>query len=123
MVKQQKLTHVGCWDHVRRKFDEAEKAASDQKKNSKSKRKATAPSKARVALSTINKLYVIEREIKALEIEEKYRLRQEKNIPILKELKAWLEKNHSKVVRDSLTWTAINYTLNQWDKQAGAILR
>lgn len=116
VVKQQKLIHVGCWDHARRKFDEAEKAASDQKKNSSSKRKTTAPSKARVALSTINKLYVIEREIKALAAEEKYRLRQEKSIPILKELKAWLEKNHSKVVRDSLTWTAINYTLNQWDK-------
>ena len=75
-----------------------------------------APSKARVALSTLNRLYVIEREIKDATAEDRYQFRQEKCVPILEELKVWLEKNKSKVAKDSLTWTAINYTLNQWDK-------
>lgn len=114
VVDQQQLTHVGCWDHARRKFDEAEKAISKHKK--KNKGKALAPSKARVALSIINKLYLVEREIKELAVGDKYRGRQEKSIPILTGLKAWLEQNQSKVPGGSLTWTAINYTLNQWDK-------
>lgn len=116
VVKQQGLIHIGCWDHARRKFDEAEKAAGGQKHQ---KNKATAPSKARVALSKINKLYLIERNIKDNTPDEKYRARQQQSMPILNDLKAWLEKNHSKVVKGSLTWTAINYTLNQWIKLIG----
>ncbi len=114
VVDQQKLTHVGCWDHARRKFDEAEKAASKHKK--KNKGKALAPSKARVGLSIINKLYLVERKIKDLTVDDKYRTRQAESIPILNELKVWLEKNQSKVVKDTLTWKAISYTLNQWHK-------
>ena len=33
---------------------------------------------------------------------------------MLDDLKSWLEKNISRVPKDSLTWTAMNYTLNQW---------
>ncbi|WP_419614926.1 IS66 family transposase, partial [Thiolapillus sp.] len=34
--------------------------------------------------------------------------------PVLDDLKAWLEKNSTRVPRDSLTYKAIQYTLNQW---------
>ena len=115
VVKQQQLVHIGCWDHARRKFDEAEKAAGTNKKKANTR----APSKARVALSTINKLYLIERHIKDKTIDEKYQTRQQDSLPILNDLKIWLEKNHGQVVKNSLTWTAINYTLNQWDKLVG----
>jgi len=111
VVKKQNLIHIGCWDHARRKFDEAEKAASGKKKN-----KTGVPSKARMGLSLINKLYVVERGIKDKTSEEKYQARQQKSLPLLKTLKTWLEKNKSKVLKDSLTSTAITYTLNQWDK-------
>ena len=116
VVKQQQLTHIGCWDHARHKFDEAEKAASPAGK--KNKKKSTTPSKARVALSMINKLYMIEREIKDQSFADKYQARQEKSLPALEALKIWLEKNADKVPRGGLTWTAIHYTLNQWDKLA-----
>jgi hypothetical protein len=36
-------------------------------------------------------------------------------VPILNDLKIWLEKNVSRVPKDSLTYKAIRYTLNQWD--------
>lgn len=113
IVRQNKLIHLGCWDHARRKFDEAIKGSSTDKK--KAKIKGTPPSKTRVALSKINKLYVIERELKGKTTEEKYLVRQEKSIPLLNELKLWLEKNVSKVPKGGLSWTAMNYTLNQWD--------
>jgi len=31
-------------------------------------------------------------------------------------VKAWLDKNISKVAKESLTYKAMYYTLNQWDK-------
>ena len=39
--------------------------------------------------------------------------------PVLDDLKDWLGKNIRRVPKDSLTWTAMNYTLNQWDLLIG----
>lgn len=116
VAQKQKLVHAGCWDHARRKFDEADKVSRTQNKNAKGKSKSGTPSKACIALSKINKLYLIEREIKDQSPAEKVRLRQERSLPHLNELKAWLEKNQTKVLKGSLTSKAIYYTLNQWEK-------
>jgi hypothetical protein len=40
-------------------------------------------------------------------------------LPILEEFKEWLEKNSRRVPKDSLTYKAIHYTLNQWDTLIG----
>ena len=108
------ITRIGCWDHARRKFVEATKAAKPQGKG-----KPTNVSKADVALSHINKLYAIERKIKALSVEERYRIRQELSVPALKTLKTWLETNAGKVAKGTLTRTAMAYTLNQWPTLVG----
>ncbi|WP_419623514.1 IS66 family transposase, partial [Thiolapillus sp.] len=61
----------------------------------------TKVSKADVAIGKIRKLYAIEKRIEAL--------------PVLNDLKAWLEKNRTRVPKDSLTYKAMQYTLNQWE--------
>jgi hypothetical protein len=99
---------IGCWDHARRKFVEASQAMPATKKGVK-------VSKAEVALSKIRKLYAIEKRIKLLDVEQKREQRQALSVPILEEFKMLLEKNSRRVVKDSLTWKAIHYTLNQWD--------
>ena len=48
------MTRIGCWDHCRRTYVEAIKAAGVQNKTGK-------PGKADVALGKINKLYALER--------------------------------------------------------------
>ncbi|SOB78105.1 Transposase [Marinobacter sp. LV10R510-11A] len=108
------ITRIGCWDHARRKFVEATKAAKPQGKG-----KPTNVSKADVALSHINKLYAIERKIKALSVAERYGIRQELSVPRLKTLKTWLEANAGKVAKGTLTRTAMDYTLNQWPTLVG----
>lgn len=115
VVAENKLIHIGCWDHARRKFDEALKAATPVKKKTK-KATSTAPSKAQIGFSKINKLYVVEREIKELSEAERHHARQTRSKPLLEDLKAWLEANQHKVPKDSLTSIAIHYALNQWDK-------
>jgi transposase len=76
-------------------------------------------SKADIALSKIRKLYVIEDKLKSMTSDHRYQQRQQLSLPILKELKDWLEKNISKLPKDSLTYTAIYYTLNQWETLTG----
>jgi hypothetical protein len=72
-------------------------------------------SKADVAIGMIRKLYRIESKIEGLEPEQKREQRQQLSVPLLDDLKAWLEKNANRVPKDSLTYTAIQYMLNQWE--------
>jgi len=106
VCREQNIQRIGCWDHARRKFVEAEKAASSKKGKT---------SKASIALSKIRKLYRIEKEIQGLDEAEKGHIRKELSLPILNKLREWLESNHIKVMKGSLTRKAMEYTLNQWE--------
>jgi len=90
---------------------EAQKAQPKAKKG-----KNQLPSKADRAMSFINKLYMIERQIKLLSVEEKYQQRQERSLPVLNKLKIYLEDNQHKVLKDGLTGKAMTYLSNQWEK-------
>ena len=109
------ITRIGCFDHARRKFVEASRAAQ----TTGSKKKAAQPSKADIALGKIRRLYAIEKEIKGLDDDKKKQTRQALSLPILADLKSWLEKNISRVPKDGLIHKAISYTLNQWDYLIG----
>jgi len=102
---------LGCWDHARRKFKDAQDAQPKPKKG-----KVKKSSKADRILSHINKLYMIERQIKQRSIFEKHQQRQLRSIPILNKLKLYLENNQHKVPKDSLTGKAMTYLSNQWEK-------
>ena len=67
-------------------------------------------------LVMINHLYKIEREIASLSVNEKYQHRQNRSVPTLKKLKAYLDDNQYKVPKDSLTGKAMTYLANQWEK-------
>jgi len=114
VCRENNLTRIGCWDHARRKFVDASKAGE-----TKSKSKQAVPTKADVALSHIRKLYAIETKIKDLSVDERTQARQEKSLPLLNTLKAWLDNNLGKVLKGGLTHKAIQYTLNQWDTLTG----
>ncbi len=100
------ITSVGCWAHARRKFDEVIKALPKDKKNK--------PGKAQMAINTIAKLYAIEKQCREVTTEQRYRLRQEKSKPILKQFKSWLNKSVDQVPPKQLLGKAIHYALNQW---------
>ena len=106
--KKYDLIQVGCMDHCRRKFKDAQSAQPVTKKGVKTK--------ADIALAKIGKLYRIERKIKSLPADEKYKIRQEKSLPILNDLKEWADKNQGKSPADSLISKALVYLNNQWPK-------
>jgi transposase len=105
------ITPLGCWDHARRKFKDAQAAQPKVKKG-----QPLQLSKADCMLHFINGLYLIERQIKDLNTEDKYQHRQERSLPVLTKIKAYLEDNQHKVPKDSLTGKAMTYLRNQWEK-------
>lgn len=98
------VTRVGCMAHVRRKFDEALKILPTGTENSY----------AHQAMRSIGSLYAIERKISDQPPEVKYKIRQAESLPILHEMKQWLDKLYPDVVPKSLLGKAINYALSQW---------
>jgi len=107
------ISHVGCWAHARRKFIDVINARK-RNKSTKSQRIGSAD----IAVGYIRKLYDIERDAKRekLSLNDVYELRQEKAKPILLEFKAWLNKKVNLTPPRGLLGTAVNYTLDQWDK-------
>ena len=111
-VRGTPITLLGCMDHARRKFDQAEKALS------KKATKTGMTPKCTEALSLINTLYRLERQMdeEKLSIEQRTAFRQKHAVPQLETLHEWLLDNLSKVPPKSLTGKAIRYTLGQWSK-------
>lgn len=99
---------VGCWAHARRKFDEAVKA---QGKKGKAK-----GGRATKGLGFIQKLYRVETLAKDASPEECYRLRQEQAVPLLNDLRAWLDKALPQVPPQSAVGKALHYLAGEWDK-------
>ncbi len=91
--------------HVRRKFVEV--LQSIPTANAKD-------SIAQQPIGLIQKLYVIEAQMKTAAVSERKRVRQAQSIPILEQLKAWLDEQVKLVLPKSLLGKAIHYALGQW---------
>ena len=103
------IVHLGCWVHVRRKFKDviSAKAKGDKKKGY-----------ADEAIEYIRQIYAIESEadVKEFTAVERYQLRQKKSVPLLREIRKWLEDISPKAPPQSLLGKAVTYTLNQWER-------
>ncbi len=112
LYRSQDIQQVSCWAHARRKFFEA---------------RTVQPSSAHRALLFIKKLYGVEREAKVEKSElpnstmrqawyaDRFELRQEKSLPILKEFYDWLRTTVGSLLPKSPVAGAIEYLLNRWD--------
>ena len=94
------VTHLACWAHARRKFDEA--LSNDKKR-------------AEYVLLEIQKLYAFERETKELSAEDRKKVRLDKALPIIKELGKWLHNERQQTLPSSPIGKAIAYTTSLWD--------
>ena len=94
------VIEVACWAHARRKYFDA---------------RETDGARAAAMLTMVRELYVVEDEAKAMNDEQRRELRQEKAVPILAKIKAWLDEQIKVVLPRSPMAQAINYTLNQWE--------
>ena len=110
-----RVLHVCCWAHARRKFVAAVEAGDDR---------------GNAALDWMRRLYTIERELPALlppsddpqavrqrsQREEVRRaLRQQRAEPVLAALKHWLDEQRSQALPKSPLGQAVGYALNHWE--------
>ena len=96
--QREHITLLHCWAHVRRKFTDA--LDSDRVR-------------ADVALTHIQKLYAVEREIKQLQLnsEQAVEIRKQKSLPAIEALEKWMTETITQVLPKSLMAGAIGYTL------------
>lgn len=72
--------------------------------------------RADVALNLINRLYAIECELKELSDEQRYLGRQQHSLPVLEQLKAWLDKTQPQVTTQNALGRAVNYLASNWSR-------
>ena len=106
--RQDGITLMGCWAHVRRKFYDVTIAA-----DKKGPRK---PLAADQALEFIAELYRIEKVAKEFSIQQRCEYRQQHAKPVIHRFKQWLDEKSQLSAPSGLLGKAINYTLNQWPK-------
>jgi transposase len=94
------VIEAGCMAHARRKFHELWANHKSQL--------------AGEALKLFGALYDIEREIQALDTQERLRIRQLRARPMCDALQQWLILNRQKVPDGSATAKAIDYSLGRW---------
>jgi transposase len=109
-----KVKHCCCWAHARRKFVAAAEGGDGR---------------AEAALGLIRQLYAIERALPPLlppcddpvetaqrsqREEQRRQSRQHQAVPVLAQLKEWLEEHRPQALPKSTLGQAIGYTLNNW---------
>ena len=102
ILDPERVTHVACWAHVRRKFDDAVKPE---------------PELAREALAWIGQLYALDRSAKdrQIDIDGVAALRREHAPVILAGFKQWLDVRQTQVLPEGGIGKAIRYALGRWD--------
>ena len=95
-----KVTHLACWAHARRKFEKA--LQSDEKRAS-------------YVMTKIQALYAIERVAQELTPNERKELRLEKALPIINDIGKWLHAQRQQVLPKSPIGSAINYVTPLWE--------
>ncbi|MGK8200649.1 IS66 family transposase [Burkholderia cepacia] len=96
-----KIREAACWDHARRKLYEVH---------------ASTPSEAtQHVLELIGELYSIEAGIRGKPASERRQVRQEKSLPLLATIKAWMTEKLATLSKKSELAKAIHYSLNQWN--------
>jgi transposase len=100
-----RITHVACMAHARRYFFDAFEE--------------TKSPVAAEALSRISALYAIEAEINGKTVDVRLSERQSRAVPLLGQMKTWLEGERQRLSRKTTVAKAINYSLARW----GALTR
>ena len=95
------VIHLGCWAHLRRKFDEAVKALP----------KGAKTGAAVTGQAYYTKLFMIERELQGMTPEKRYEERLKREKPLLDEFRAWADRT---VAPKSKLGQAFSYLANQW---------
>ena len=102
--RAQRIVHAACWAHARRKlYDVHQKTQSPI---------------AVEGLRRIGALYDIERDINGLPPERRRSVRAERSVPLLADLRIWMETERRRLSSKTDLAKALQYALSRWDALA-----
>ena len=108
------VVEASCWAHARRKFFElADIEAAARRKAQRRTPQIISPM-ALEAVHRIDALFDIERSINGRPAEQRLVVRQEKSVPLVAALEAWMREERRKLSRHSDVAGAIDYMLKRW---------
>jgi transposase len=100
-----------CWSHGRRKFFELADIAANVRRP---KNLAPISPIALEAVTRIDAIFDVERDINGASAEERLRVRRETSAPLVAALEAWLRAERAKLSRHAPIAKAIDYMLSRW---------
>ena len=103
LAKAEGIEHLACMAHARRRFVEATRVQPKGKRG-----------RADEAIELIGRLYGVEREYKAATDDERHLARQTRSVPILAELRAWLDATLPTVPPKTALGEALAYLHKYW---------
>ena len=103
IYKDGRTLEAGCWSHVRRKLWDIHV-----------KQKRQLGTLAHQGLVRIGELFRIEAEVNGRSALRRRRMRQARTVPVLKELKSWMNETLAHVSAKSPIALAIGYSLGHW---------
>jgi transposase len=95
------IIEAACWAHARRKFFDLARLNA-------------APIAAE-AVTRIDALFAIERDINGLTPQQRVAVRDERSRPLILALERWLREQRARVSKNGDTGKAIDYSLKRWD--------
>ena len=103
IFKQGRILEAGCWSHARRKLWDIHV-----------KQKRQPGTLAHQGLVQIGELFRTEAEVNGRSALRRRRMRQARTVPVLKELKSWMNETLAQVSAKSPIALAIGYSLGNW---------
>lgn len=101
---RQRIVHAACWAHARRKlYDVHQKTRSPI---------------AAEGLRRVGALYAIERDINGLPPEHRGSVRAERSLPLLADLRIWMDTQRRRLSSKTDLAKALQYALGRWDALA-----
>ena len=100
---------AACWGHARRKFF----VLADVVAKARGKLPVVAPL-ALEAVKRIDAIFAIEREINGDRSGERLTIRQERSVPLVRDLESWMRTERARLSRHADVAKAMDYMLKRW---------
>ena len=109
------IREAACWAHARRKFFLLADIETSARRRASNKTPLPIFPLALEAVRKIDVLFDIERTINGFDIDARKAARQERSVPVVAELEAWMRAERATMSRHNDVAKAMNYMLKRWD--------
>ena len=108
------IVEAACWAHARRKFFVLADIETSARRRASNKTPSPISPLALEAVRKIDVLFDIERAINSLDVAARKAARQERSVPVVAELEAWMRAERAAMSRHNDVAKAMNYMLKRW---------